>query len=100
MSKSWPKMSLGICEAFAASMASRQASLPLSCGILVYRLDTSIVASIAFFGMGVFSKSEIRWGESFMYEGVVGTRGLIMWSRKAEMCLVGPLQPLTIGLIP
>ena len=39
----------------------------------------------------VFSKSEIRWGESFMYEGVVGTRGLIMWSRKAEMCSVGPL---------
>ena len=35
-----------------------------------------------------------------MYEGVVGTRGLIMWSRKAEMHLVGPLQPLTIGLIP
>ena len=84
-----------------ASMASRQAlSLPSSCGILVYRLNTSIVASIAFFGMGVFSKSEIRWGESFMYEGVVGTRGLIMWSRKAEMRSVGPLQPLTIGLIP
>ena len=35
-----------------------------------------------------------------MYEGVVGTRGLIMWSRKAEMRSVGPLQPLTIGLIP
>ena len=48
----------------------------------------------------MFSKSEIRWGESFMYEGVVGTRGLIMWSRKAEMCSVGPLQPLIIGLIP
>ena len=97
MSKSWPKMSLGICEASAASMASKQASLPSSCGILVYRLDTSIVASIAFFGMGVFSKSTIRWGESFMYEGVVGTRGLIMWSRKAEMRSVGPLQLLTIA---
>ena len=47
----------------------------------------------------MFSKSEIRWGESFMYKGVVGTRGF-MWSRKAEMCSVGPLQPLTIGLIP
>ena len=30
-----------------------------------------------------------------MYEGVVGTRGLIMWSRKVEMHSVGPLQPLT-----
>ena len=100
MSKSWPKMSLGICQASVALMASRQASLPWSCGILVYRLGTSIVASIAFFGMGVFSKSKIRWGESFMYEGVVDTTGLIMWSRKTEMHLVGPLQPLTIGLIP
>ena len=34
-----------------------------------------------------------------MYEGVVGTRGLIMWSRKAEMRSVGPLQPLTIGRV-
>ena len=30
-----------------------------------------------------------------MYEGMVGTRGLIM-----SMCSVGPLQPLTIGIIP
>ena len=29
-------------------------------------------------------------------EGMVGTSGLIMWSRNDEMCLVGPLQPLTI----
>ena len=43
-------------------MASRQASVPSSCGILVYRVDTSIVASIALLGMGVFSKSEIRSG--------------------------------------
>ena len=64
MSKRWPKMSLGICEASMASMASRQASLPSSCGILLYRLDTSIVASIAVFGMGVFCKSEIKGGES------------------------------------
>ena len=35
-----------------------------------------------------------------MYEGVVGTKGLIMWSRKDETRSVGPLQPLTIGLIP
>ena len=35
-----------------------------------------------------------------MYEGMVGTRGLIMWSRKDETSSVGPLQPLTIGLIP
>ena len=35
-----------------------------------------------------------------MYEGMVGTRGLIMWSRKDETRSVGPLQPLTIGLIP
>ena len=42
----------------------------------------------------MFSKSEIRWGEPFMYEGLVGTRGLIMWSTKAEMHSVGSLQPL------
>ena len=34
-----------------------------------------------------------------MYEGVVGTSGLIMWSRNAETHLVGPLQPLTMDLI-
>ena len=38
--------------------------------------------------------------ESLMYEGVVGTSGLIMWSRNAETHSVGPLQPLTMGLIP
>ena len=35
-----------------------------------------------------------------MYEGMVGTRGLIMWSRNDGKRSVGPLQPLTIGLIP
>ena len=47
-------------EASTASMASRQASVPSSCGMFVYRLDTSMVASIALFGMGVFSRSEIK----------------------------------------
>ena len=41
-------------------MASMQASVPSSYGILVYRLETSIVTSIAVLGMGVFSRSEIR----------------------------------------
>ena len=59
-----------------------------------------MVASIAFFGMGVFSSKEIRCGESLMYEGVLGTKGLIMWSMNAETRSVGPLQPLTMGLIP
>ena len=36
--------------------------------------------------------------ESLMYKGVVS--GLIMWSRNAVMHSVGPLQPLTMGLIP
>ena len=35
-----------------------------------------------------------------MYEGMVGTSGLIMCSRNDEMLSVGPLQPLTMGLIP
>ena len=35
-----------------------------------------------------------------MYAGMVDTSGLIMWSRKDETCLVGALQPLTMGLIP
>ena len=35
-----------------------------------------------------------------MYEGMVGTMGFILWSRNDEMRSVGPLQPLTIGLIP
>ena len=34
-----------------------------------------------------------------MYEGMVDTRGLIMWSKKDESRSVGPLQPLIIGLI-
>ena len=33
-----------------------------------------------------------------MYDGMVDTSGLIMWSRKDEMHSVGPLQPLTMGL--
>ena len=60
ISKSWRNTSLGIWEISEASMASRQASLPSSCGILVYRLETSIVTSIALLGMGVFCRSEIR----------------------------------------
>ena len=35
-----------------------------------------------------------------MYDGMVDTRGLIMWSRKDKTRSVGPLQPLTMGLIP
>ena len=35
-----------------------------------------------------------------MYEGMVGTNGLMMWSRNDETCSVGSLQPLTMGLIP
>ena len=35
-----------------------------------------------------------------MYEGMVGTNGLIMWSTNDETRSVGPLQPLTMGLIP
>ena len=35
-----------------------------------------------------------------MYDGMVDTSGLIMWSRKDETCSVGPLQPLTRSLIP
>ena len=42
-------------------MASSQASSPSSCGILLYGLDTSIVASIAIFGMEAFSNSKIIW---------------------------------------
>ena len=33
-----------------------------------------------------------------MYEGVVGTSGLIMWSKNDETRSMGPLQPLTIGV--
>ena len=35
-----------------------------------------------------------------MYDGMVDTSGLIMWSRNDETRSVGPLQPLTMGLIP
>ena len=33
-----------------------------------------------------------------MYEGMVGTSGLTMWSRNDETRSVGPLQPLTIPM--
>ena len=45
-------------EASTASMASSHASMPSSCGMFVYRLDTS---TIALFGMGCFL--EARLGE-------------------------------------
>ena len=35
-----------------------------------------------------------------MCEGMVGTNGLILWSRNDETRSVGPPQPLTMGLIP
>ena len=57
-----------------------------------------MVTSIAFCGMGMFSSKEIRCGESLTYVGVLGTKGLIMWSMNAETRSVGPLQPM--GLIP
>ena len=41
-------------------MASRQASVPSSCGMFVHKLDTSMVANIALLGIGVFSTREIR----------------------------------------
>ena len=53
----------------------------------------SMVASIAFCGMGMFSSKEIRCGESLMYEGVLGTKGLIMWAETHSV------WPLTMGLI-
>ena len=34
-----------------------------------------------------------------MYEGMVGTNGVFMWSRNNQTRSVGPLQPLTMGLI-
>ena len=38
-------------------MASRQASMPSSCGMFVYKLDTSMVALLR---IGVLSKRAIR----------------------------------------
>ena len=35
-----------------------------------------------------------------LYDGMVDTRGFIMWLRKDETHLVEPLQPLPVGLIP
>ena len=86
-------------EVSTPSMACRQASVPPSCGMLVYRLETSMFVTIALLGIGVFSWSEKRWGESLMYEEMVDTRDFIMWSRNDDTYLVGPLQPLTIGLM-
>ena len=51
-------------------------------------------------GKMVFSRTDIRWAESLMYEGMVGIRGFKMSSKNAEIFPVSPLYPLTIGLIP
>ena len=38
-----------------------------------------IMTSITLHKVGVFSNIEMRGGESWMYGGMVGTSGLIMW---------------------
>ena len=54
------------------SIASMYAWVPSSCGMFRYRLDTSIVASRAFGGIGVFSSREISSWVLFSRDGMLG----------------------------
>ena len=67
----------------------------LPTGYLWWRLDMSRVASIALCGILVCSRSYCE-GRSYVWE----SGDLMMWSRNNVTRLVGPLQPLTMGLTP
>lgn len=72
--------------------------MPSACGMLVYKLDTSMVTRIAF--CGTFNVS-IIWAkclESLTYDGVKGTVFFSCRSTKWDSFSVGPEHPETIGL--
>ena len=58
------KMVFGKSEILALFMASMQASVPSSCGMFVYRLDTSIVTKMVLGGNGFDSRMAMIWPES------------------------------------
>ena len=80
--------------------AAEQARIPSSCGMFVYRDETSNVPMIAVRGIWFFISSSFRRksGVSWMYDGTLGTRGLRKLSMNKEMRSVGELLPETMGL--
>ena len=88
----------GLCGRSYSFSVSRHAAIPSCCGMLVYRLLTSIVSSIVCAGSGVDSMRLMNCLLSLMYEGVSFIAGCSSVSMKLDMRSVGPLHPETIGL--
>ena len=78
---------------------SIQAWMPWSLGMLVYKLLTSIVTSMMFFGKLVFNVKILRrkYVVSCMYDGMWLRSGLRRWSAYWDSLTVGPPQPEIMG---
>ncbi len=74
------------------------ASIPSWCGIFRYSDFTSIVVSMQFSGIIVFSSRFIMSPLSFMWDFMAGTKGCNCKSMNWDIFSVGPPHPLTIGL--
>ena len=77
-----------------------QACIPSSCGMFVYRDDTSMLTKIASSGTLRVVISSINSLESLMYEGSLVTRGFNHPSKKFDIFSVTAFTLDTIGLIP
>ena len=66
-------------------MALIQACIPSSCGIFVYKDDTSMLTKIASSGIGRVVINSMNAPESLMWDGSFVTRGFNHPSRKFEI---------------
>ena len=84
----------------ALDKATEQARTPSSCGMLVYRDETSNVPMMAVLGIWLLIPSSLRRksGVSWMYDGALDTRGSRKLSINKEMHSVGEPLPETMGL--
>ena len=72
--------------------------MPLLLGMFVYREDTSIVSRKWLSGTFTVSSRLRKWAVSLTWLGRACTRGLRVWSTKAEIFSVGLPHAEMIGL--
>ena len=87
-----------VCPALAKT--TEMSRTPSSCGMLVYRDETSNVPMMAVLGIWLLIPSSLRRksGVSWMYDGALDTRGSRKLSINKEMHSVGEPLPETMGL--
>ena len=87
-----------VCPALAK--AAEQARIPSSCGMFVYKDETSKVPIMAVVGIVFSIPSSFcrKSGVSWTYDWILGTRGLRKLSINKEMRSVDEPLPETMGL--